>query len=682
MVRKKKKKLFDKEKKHINRYTNFKTSYTTVKTSLKSIIKDVSVIEKINEAVIRTNKIIIHTYNFLKLYCLYNLDQNDQLPIINKKLINTISKVLCEENAKGRKPTDETSKLKNTLTKFYNEHYKSLIFNEEVLTYTHLNTVLDYESVNMITVIQNHIQNHFYDFFNRYINVITHSQKKIDSIKKNNDLNKGQKELQVKEHRSDIRKLKKDLLNNENNCKNKYDNIKIKVRNTLFPKLKNKDTIMTIVNKNPINVLKTLIKMSVEIENKHEKTFGCFPLRKNIIPKYITIDTTTVVHLLLGQNINGKTRNEITRNGNIISMRDKIWSTIFKIDKKVFNNYSNKRNKYKVIFDTNYVFNNQISTNGVSCSILQIRQDLYDPFRAVKIKNVKKPKEYRSEKYIDDFTNEEKEQYKNYNIVGIDPGKEDLIYATNGYTIQTEKGKHKTTTFRYSQNQRRKETKSKKYMKILDNDKKETLTLLNKSVKKVESELSIYNGKSCIYNNVKRYIEAKNMTNYYLMSYYEKYLYRKLKWYSYINKQKSEAIMINNFKKKFGDKDNTLVCFGDWEQKKHMKFKEPTIGKGTRTIFRKAGYIVPLVYEGNTSAKSFLNGKETEKFRRRRNPRPWKTDIKLWHGLLRFNTAPNNEPSKYILVNRDFNGSMNIRKIAVCHLNNEDRPAYLCKLSA
>ena len=169
------------------------------------------------------------------------------------------------------------------------------------------------------------------------------------------------------------------------------------------------------------------------------------------------------------------------------------------------------------------------------------------------------------------------------------------------------------------------------------------------------------------------------MTNYYLLSYYEKDLYRKLKWYSYINQQKSEARMINNFKKKFGDENNTLVCFGDWEQQKQMKYKEPTKGKGMRTIFKRAGYKVPLIYEGNTSAKSFLNGENTEKFRRRRNPRPWKTDIKLWHGLLRFNTAPNNEPSKYILVNRDFNGSMNIRRIAECHLNNEGRPDYLCK---
>jgi len=30
------------------------------------------------------------------------------------------------------------------------------------------------------------------------------------------------------------------------------------------------------------------------------------------------------------------------------------------------------------------------------------------------------------------------------------------------------------------------------------------------------------------------------------------------------------------------DPGDVIVCIGDWEQKKQMKFKEPTIGKGCR----------------------------------------------------------------------------------------------------
>ena len=35
----------------------------------------------------------------------------------------------------------------------------------------------------------------------------------------------------------------------------------------------------------------------------------------------------------------------------------------------------------------------------------------------------------------------------------------------------------------------------------------------------------------------------------------------------------------------------------DWEQRKQMKYKEPTLGKGIRTLFRKNNYNVFLVDE-------------------------------------------------------------------------------------
>ena len=96
-------------------------------------------------------------------------------------------------------------------------------------------------------------------------------------------------------------------------------------------------------------------------------------------------------------------------------------------------------------------FEYYLKTDGVSCSVL--------------FKDPKKPKRKRKK------TREEKEQKRKQKIptltptsrlVGIDPGKDDLIYCTNGRTLTDISGKHVTKTFRYSQNQRRNETKSKK----------------------------------------------------------------------------------------------------------------------------------------------------------------------------------------------------------------------------
>ncbi len=57
----------------------------------------------------------------------------------------------------------------------------------------------------------------------------------------------------------------------------------------------------------------------------------------------------------------------------------------------------------------------------------------------------------------------------------------------------------------------------------------------------------------------------------------------------------------------YGDVSEVVVCVGDWdwdwELGKQMKFKEPTLGKGIRTLFRKKNYQVYLVDEFRTSCR-------------------------------------------------------------------------------
>jgi hypothetical protein len=88
--------------------------FKSVKTSLKSILKhhDINT-PKINEAVIKANKIVIHTLQFLKLYLLhYYENNNNSLPKISKELINSTMKILCNEKAQGRPPKQEIKELK------------------------------------------------------------------------------------------------------------------------------------------------------------------------------------------------------------------------------------------------------------------------------------------------------------------------------------------------------------------------------------------------------------------------------------------------------------------------------------------------------------------------------------------------------------------------------------------
>ena len=158
-----------------------------------------------------------------------------------------------------------------------------------------------------------------------------------------------------------------------------------------------------------------------------------------------------------------------------------------------------------------------------------------------------------------------------------------------------------------------------------------------------------------------------------LFAFYENTLFRKLKLNGYWNRLRSEQHMINRFNSIFGKPKDIIVTIGDFEQKKHRKFKEPIKGKGFRDLFRKNGYQVYLVDEFRTSCKcSNCEGGDCEKFRKCRNPKPSKNDMILSHGVLICKKCS-------ALWNRDENSSRNIYKIAYNAINKKDCPKYLSR---
>src|SRR5258705_2926572 len=89
-------------------YAKSQHIFKTVKTSLTSIIRNNHHIKMINNIVINMNKIIIHTYNFLKLFYIHQFDtyynlacQRSKVPIIDEKLINSIMKIMCIKDNRG-----------------------------------------------------------------------------------------------------------------------------------------------------------------------------------------------------------------------------------------------------------------------------------------------------------------------------------------------------------------------------------------------------------------------------------------------------------------------------------------------------------------------------------------------------------------------------------------------------
>ena len=99
--------------------------FKSIKTSLKNILKHPIInTPKINDAVIKANKIVIHTLQFLKLYCLHCYDTTKSLPTINNELVKSTMKILCNEKSQGKPPKPEIKALKEQLKTFYTEKPK------------------------------------------------------------------------------------------------------------------------------------------------------------------------------------------------------------------------------------------------------------------------------------------------------------------------------------------------------------------------------------------------------------------------------------------------------------------------------------------------------------------------------------------------------------------------------
>ena len=606
-------------------------NYRAIKQSLYNIVKHTLTQNVLLNTVLSAHKIVIHSMQFMKMYLIHEYDKNGKLPIIDHPFVSNIMKIICDEsntpnnNKQGRPPNAKTVELKDTLRTFYNEHYKQTISTNEVLSYTHMNTILDYLTIDTITIYETNIKQHYVEYLERFINILFERKQKTLAMNKD----------ETNAFYSKLRKIKNTILDGNKDLPNELKNhIKLIIPQRAFKK----DNLYYDIQCSPQDYLPCMIYMMKFIENKNESIKNVFPLRSDIIPKYIRIDTTTLVHLLITKKHGPK--EEFLTEGNLIKRQDEIWKYFFNTEKSCFSS-------------NNYTFNYMIETDGIACSILLVRKDVAGKrFKP----QVKIAKEY----YIDDIDNS---ILKDKNIVAIDPNKSDLIYCIS-------KQEDKTIHFRYTQDQKRKETKDKKYRNIRDKLKKTTV-IKNKTIIEWETELSKFNSKSLQLDKYKDYCKKKNEVNSLLMSFYKQKIFRKLKWNAFMNRKRSEHKMINRFKEIFGAPTETIIGFGDWEQKKQMKYKEATKGIGMRNLFRKAGYQVYLVDEFRTSCRCSNCKGECEKFRECQNPRPWKkNETTQRHGLLMCKTCKG-------LWNRDVNSSLNIFKIVENKIAGKERPDYL-----
>ena len=641
----------------------------TFKTGLKSILKPENLDlnqQKINDLVILCNEIVKRTYQFIRLYILDRYEKNLSLPIeknlplpkLNSAEILNFMKCLGEsQKPRGKGPKSETIKKMEEYNQFYENTFKQIV-NKPKFNLKNMDHILTYLSIKMETCYNNNIGVHFIKRIRRFMNIknpypVKQKDSKEEKSKKRSEFNKV-----INLILSDkIEEVTEKYKGWAKKFKNKYlppDFTKVKV------KVKDEDKYIDkglayALKAETHKFLEYTIKINKAIEDRNEevknnpnltveqkrkdtkKLFQPLSLRTSNVPHYITLDR---VILLQHFGLKGDSYKFIEKGG-LEKYNDYIWSLIFDINKKPFK-------PSKSLFENGYKVST-IETDGVGVSIVFQK-------KATGSKKVEQS-ELTDPKYIDEATEEEKQEIKKRKIVSVDPGKGNMIYLWDG-----------ENELIYTNQQRRHETRS-----IID-----SIKILMKRQKNnliaSETELSKFNGKTTDLNKAKEYLAKKVEVDNANDGFYEDPYFRKLKHRRYINTQRSEDKLLNEIEKTFGK--NIVLAYGDYDSKNyHLPGVPPAIGSGLRKKINKR-FPLFLVNEFRTSKlccrceKPLENMKvKVKKGKKEKNKKIHR--ILVCRGCITISGSKSN--SSYF-INRDRNGTANILKVAKNILETGEKP--------
>ena len=596
MVKRKKKDTFQEFR------STEKSAYTTIKTTLKSVLHNHNDVQPvITNLVFEMNDLMIHSYQFIRLYVLKCYNNKQPLPEINEKFILYCIKVLGEKTNSGR-PEKDTSMLE-TLQEFYDKEYQHLL-NHEKTSLKHKSNMLPYLATQLHTSLSNNTQERFIQHFLRFINKTT---------------------TKITEDKAVLFKFKKQLLE----CNEETDMMFDDWKTTHLPNILHVNIQKSVhydVKVNPFDYLKGMLYMNAVLEKEEHKLFQPLPLRNNIIPKHIILDTACIVNLF---SLEGKTKSELFKA--IKENQHDVWNNLLNLQHKTF-----KRKHYQ--------FHYQIQTDGISCSLLFIRKDLKDKKWGSRVPTLQEQDFHN----IEDLSREQLKEVAHRNIVGCDPGKRSLVY------MMDDKG----NKLQYTAPQRKRESKAKTNQRILLVEKKR-----NNIIEK-ETHLSFHNSKSVDYEKFKKYLVEKDKLNKETLDFYQRDVWRKMKFRQYSYGKKSLDTFLNKIKEIFGD--NILIGYGNWSRSTQMKHFMPTLNKGLRKQIHKK-YDTITINECNTSKKCCECNNDLSYYRH--------SDGNKQFRLLVCSGCVRPQVKQIVFKTRDANSAINIMNLTKCWIDRQERPA-------
>ena len=219
----------------------------------------------------------------------------------------------------------------------------------------------------------------------------------------------------------------------------------------------------------------------------------------------------------------------------------------------------------------------------------------------------------------------------------------------------------------YNTIHRRKESLRKRNNNIIYIEK------LNNNIIEKETELSVNDSKTVIYNKFKNYVREKNRVNNLIIDFYEKELFRKLKFRTQVYLRKSEDKFLNNIKKTYGESKYIVIAYGGWSLNKQMKHMIPSSNIGLRRKIEKK-YKVFLIDEYCTSKLCSKCNKELIHYKM--NYEKYKSTLKSSnkkHRLLVCSECGSSENKRSTFWNRDINACVNMLNLTNEWIKNKSR---------
>ena len=615
--------------------------YRIIKCPLKCVLKRYDTLHPIIEkAVMDMNEIVILSYQFIRMYLLNKFNNKQDLPTINKQFVLDVIKTISSPNTKrGQKTKEENIKNatgKSDMKQFYNEEFSKLVSAKP--SYSNKTHILAITANEMITCINTNISTHFVKHLFKYINCLFKEPKSLE-IKKETDKEK-RKEL-YKELNQEIRDLKSDLINNKiENSKEEYHSWIRENKGFLFPNKVNK-SVAYDVKCNPEKYIKFSFYINQKIEELGKRPYQVIPQRNNIVPKSITLNSNGIVDLIddKKQTIFQYNKSELVLHAK--KHQKHIWNKILKLEKN------------DIFKQKEYVFYNQIITDGFSCSLLFILKKYKDKVFGDKLPQLNNEMEFTK---VEDLSKDKCNEYltHKYKLVSLDPGKIRPI------TMIDENNKF----FKYTACRRRVETYTKRSNYIILQEKKK-----NGIVEK-EKQSPNYNSRTLNQEKYKHFITNKTILNNEVKEFYQKPLFRKLAFRRFIRTKQSEVKLLNEIENTYLTKEEIkqgkkiAILHGDYSRTTQMKGCIPTPNIGMKKLLL-SRFVIVEINEFNTSKLYNKTLKEMENVSVKR-----KKHKKSLHEIL----TPKEETKCRIFVNRDVNACKNILLLGKCYLESQTRP--------